>query len=214
MNAQITNNNNTAANNASGNNRTYAMVDNMLNMFTVGVACVRTNGEIMYANQAAQAMLNRCSILLAQCPHTHAEGRINDSTLRKLALDTQQTTVIRHQNIELQIQVEPFQNIVNGDADETERRHGAMLILRESGSVALPSIEQLISLYGLTQAEARLALKLCNGDTPAECAKCLNVSISTIRTQLRAVLEKTGSHRQAELLTKLLSSPSTSVRSA
>ena len=73
MNTQITNNNNTAVNDLSGNNRTYAMVDNMLNMLTVGIACIRKNGEVMYANQAAQGMLSRCGILLAQPPHALIE---------------------------------------------------------------------------------------------------------------------------------------------
>lgn len=158
MNTQITNNNNTAVNDLSGNNRTYAMVDNMLNMLTVGIACIRKNGEVMYANQAAQGMLSRCGILLAQPPHALIESKINDKTLRKLPLDKPQTTVIRHKNIELQIQVEPFQCATNENIDEAERRQGAMLILHESGSVALPSITQLIHCMALRRPRRGLRL--------------------------------------------------------
>ncbi len=201
----------TLPSNQSGASRTYAMISNMFDMLAVGIACVRINGEIMYANQAAIEMLSRAKVLLSNTEHANFDGKINDATLKKLRLGERQTTVIRLPQLELQVQVEPFHN-TGKEFDETERRNGAMLILRESGAVALPSIEQLISLYHLTQAEARLALRLCNGDAPDECADCLNVSISTIRTQLRAVLEKTNCHRQAELLTKLLSSPSASVR--
>ena len=191
--------------------RAYAMIDGMLDMLTVGVACIRINGELMYANKAALDMLNRCGTLLTNIDHPQAKDRINDSTLKKLHLDMHQTMVICNQNCELQIQVAPFRNAMADDSTTVERRRGAMLILHESGSVALPSLEQLKSLYGLTQAEARLALKLCAGNTPTECAKNMGVCITTIRTQLRALMEKTGSHRQAELLTKLLSSPSASM---
>ena len=207
---------NTSLDRRYSSGRAYAMIDGMLDMLTVGVACIRANGELMYANKAALEMLNRCGILLTNFDHFLAKEKITDSTLKKLPLDSHHTTVIRNKNCELQIQVAPFQNYVEGDfaedgSIEVERRRGAMLILHESGRVALPSLEQLKSLYGLTQAEARLALKLCAGNTPTECAKNMDVSITTIRTQLRALMEKTGSHRQAELLTKLLSSPSTSI---
>lgn len=187
------------------------MIDGMLDMLAVGVACIRINGELIYANKAAMEMLSHCGILLSGLDHAQVKDRLNSSVLKKLRLDTHHTTVIRHQNCELQVQVAPFQNRIDDDANAVERRRGAMLILHESGQVSLPLPEQLKSLYGLTQAEARLALKLCEGNTPAKCAKNMGVCITTIRTQLRALMEKTGSHRQTELISKLLSTPSASI---
>ncbi|MBE7212149.1 MAG: hypothetical protein INR65_14100 [Gluconacetobacter diazotrophicus] len=45
--------------------------------------------------------------------------------------------------------------------------------------------------FGATAAEAQVVLRLAAGDTPAEIAERRRVSLATIRTQLRAVLEKT-----------------------
>lgn len=194
-----------------GLTRKYAMLDNMFDMLTVGVACIRTNGDLMFTNRLALNMLNNCGILIGAVDNQGIEGRISDWALKKLSLDLNHTTIIRRLGFELQIQVEPFHNAASDANGEDERRQGAMLILRELGKVNIPSMQQLKSLYGFTQAEARLAIALCSGKTIHDCAEHLSVKIATVRTQLRALMEKTGSHRQAELLTKLLSASSASV---
>ena len=53
--------------------------------------------------------------------------------------------------------------------------------------------------FGLTQAEARVALAAASGNTVGETAKLLNLSPNTIKTHLRRVFAKTATARQAEL---------------
>ncbi|MBV8658281.1 MAG: hypothetical protein JO142_10700 [Burkholderiales bacterium] len=65
-------------------------------------------------------------------------------------------------------------------------------------------LEILTALYGLSPAECRLAGLLLEGYTPSESAERLDVQVSTVRTQLKSIFWKTGTHRQGELL-KLLS---------
>jgi DNA-binding CsgD family transcriptional regulator len=57
----------------------------------------------------------------------------------------------------------------------------------------------LTRLYALTPAEADLALALGAGRTLREAAEDKGVSYATARSQLYAILEKTGVHRQADL---------------
>lgn len=57
--------------------------------------------------------------------------------------------------------------------------------------------------FGLTAAEARLALILAEGPTLAEAAERLGVSVNTVRNQLRAVFDKLGLNRQSELVRAL-----------
>jgi DNA-binding CsgD family transcriptional regulator/PAS domain-containing protein len=57
--------------------------------------------------------------------------------------------------------------------------------------------------FGLTAAEARLAQALVLGKDLALIAEETRVSIATLRTQLKAVLAKTSTHRQAELVALL-----------
>ena len=58
----------------------------------------------------------------------------------------------------------------------------------------------LSELFQLSPAEHRLAELLTQGLTLEGCAARLNVSINTVRTQLRALFRKTGTTRQAQLI--------------
>lgn len=67
--------------------------------------------------------------------------------------------------------------------------------------------ERLRLLYHLTRAEARLGVLLARGLTLREAAIRLDVETSTIRTHLQRIYEKTGTHRQSELVRLLLTGP-------
>jgi DNA-binding CsgD family transcriptional regulator len=66
------------------------------------------------------------------------------------------------------------------------------------------SIDLLRCHFGLTPAEARLALHLIAGETPQSAALKLNVSYETARSHLKNIFNKTGTHRQAELVVVIL----------
>jgi DNA-binding CsgD family transcriptional regulator len=58
----------------------------------------------------------------------------------------------------------------------------------------------LTQCYGLSPAEARLAAALLGGQTPSDYAQNRGISDNTVKTQLKQVLAKTGTHRQSELV--------------
>jgi DNA-binding CsgD family transcriptional regulator len=60
-------------------------------------------------------------------------------------------------------------------------------------------LSQMMDAYGLTQAEARVALAASSGNTINETAQLLKLSPNTIKTHLRRVFAKTATGRQAEL---------------
>jgi DNA-binding CsgD family transcriptional regulator len=61
--------------------------------------------------------------------------------------------------------------------------------------------------FGLTPAEARLAVVLAQGHSLTEALKRLGVGVNTARTELKNIFGKTGTNRQAELVRLLLSAP-------
>lgn len=65
-------------------------------------------------------------------------------------------------------------------------------------------IDNLRRRFGLTRAEAILALEICKGDGRAAAAKRCGISVSTAHTHLNRIFSKTGTRRQAELLRLLL----------
>jgi DNA-binding CsgD family transcriptional regulator len=69
----------------------------------------------------------------------------------------------------------------------------------------LPDTARLRAEFGLTKAEARLALRLAAGSSLASAAQAFNVKLTTIRSQLQQVFAKTGASRQMELVAMLLS---------
>jgi DNA-binding CsgD family transcriptional regulator len=73
------------------------------------------------------------------------------------------------------------------------------------GLDGLPEAARLRLEFGLTKAEARLALCLAKGWSLATAAEAFNIKLTTIRSQLRQVFSKTGTSRQAEFVAMLLS---------
>lgn len=61
-------------------------------------------------------------------------------------------------------------------------------------------LERLAKHYCLTPAEVRVLERLSTGLTPREAADEMRVSYTTVRTHLRALFDKTGCHRQADLM--------------
>jgi len=91
------------------------------------------------------------------------------------------------------------------------RRTARDLIVRCTGVLVIspvtlpqaPPVELVQSLFDLTAAEARVARSLTAGQTVEEIAAGSGVSPNTVRTQVRGVLEKTGSRRQADAIALL-----------
>jgi DNA-binding CsgD family transcriptional regulator len=59
-------------------------------------------------------------------------------------------------------------------------------------------------MHGLTAAETRVLAHLLQGRGVPEVAGSLGVACSTVRTQVRMLLEKTGSQRQSDLVRRVL----------
>lgn len=74
----------------------------------------------------------------------------------------------------------------------------------DAGTHAAARLEAITSRFGLTPAESRLLQLLHRGRTPAEAAEQLGVCMSTVRTQVAALLGKTGARRQVDLMRLLV----------
>jgi len=80
-----------------------------------------------------------------------------------------------------------------------ERPAAALFIVDPEAQ--LPSVRDLlISVYGLTAAEADLAETLAHGCSLAAAAEAHRVSRNTVKTQLQQIFSKTDTHRQADLV--------------
>lgn len=92
---------------------------------------------------------------------------------------------------------------IRRSAHDIFTRGYALLVLTPLGGPRAPPKELMRSLFDLTAAEARVAGGVGAGETLEEIAAGGDVAITTVRSQLRRVLEKTGCGRQAELVALL-----------
>lgn len=84
-------------------------------------------------------------------------------------------------------------------ADVSMPDAAVLLFIIDPANRASVPIARVMDAYGLTQAEARVALAAATGMTIPEAAIQLSLSPNTIKTHLRKVFAKTGTSRQAEL---------------
>jgi DNA-binding CsgD family transcriptional regulator/PAS domain-containing protein len=76
----------------------------------------------------------------------------------------------------------------------------ALVVLIDPDNRPQPPKALLCNLFGLTNGEADVALRVANGQGLAPISEELSVSIATVKTHLQHVFDKTDTHRQAELV--------------
>ena len=165
-----------------------------------GGLIVSTTGHVLVANAtarhilqgmfnldaAAAADLNDCGRDVVK--HLLTRGRT------RIRLDSENWILIERDG-----QRPLIMNAVPVPVLSEEGPHSVLLLI-DLDATPLPNAATLEKIFGLTHAEARLALRLVDGLTLSEAAEMLHVSVATLRTQLKAIFHKTHTHRQAELV--------------
>jgi DNA-binding CsgD family transcriptional regulator len=92
---------------------------------------------------------------------------------------------------------------VRGSARDIFTQATALLVVTPVDRAAVPTAEVLQGLFDLTPAEARVARGIGQAETIDTLADATGVNRETVRSQLKAVLSKTGLSRQQELVSLL-----------
>src|SRR5690606_6916593 len=77
---------------------------------------------------------------------------------------------------------------------------GAALVLMRDPEARAPALALLVDLFGFTRTEAAVAGALAQGMALEAIARLLGIGLGTVRSHLKQVLAKTGTHRQAQLV--------------
>jgi DNA-binding CsgD family transcriptional regulator len=86
-----------------------------------------------------------------------------------------------------------------GAAQDVFNLARAVIIVTDPERGGSQTFHILIETFGLSAAEARLARRIGRGETLRDIASAERMSVETMRTRLKSVFGKTGTHRQAEL---------------
>ena len=75
-----------------------------------------------------------------------------------------------------------------------------MVFASKPCETSLPDTRQLRSHFGLTHTQAKFAIEIAKGEGLKACTKRLGIAMSTGRSHLRQIFQKTETRRQAELV--------------
>ncbi|OAN58365.1 helix-turn-helix transcriptional regulator [Sphingomonas sp. TDK1] len=184
----------------------------VLDRLRVGIVLSSRLGDVRWRNAAALRMLHQgasMTIVQDRLRGTSVEGRQGLARLLAARPDDRTAAACFHMRDGRHVQALalPLETLA-GDAC---RRWGdaeseVALVLIDPGQAPQLATEPVMALFGLTPAEAQLAVALSQGSSLSEYATHRGVSVGTVRVQMKRILEKTDSRRQADLVGKLYAS--------
>lgn len=174
-----------------------------------GVLLVDAQGHLRHASRAAEAMLGDGLLTSAgtlACDHADDTRALRRSVGQAAAAEAEAPgamLAIRRRSGRRPLSV-LVAALPHGDPWLQGPPASAIVIVTDPERARPAGEAELGRLYGLTPAEARTALALLDAGGLAEVAERMSVSLATVRTLLQRAFEKTGTHRQAELVRLLM----------
>lgn len=171
-----------------------------------GVVFLDDQGQVLHANPSAIRLLGdqmgRVSLGLSGSP----DGSVVNAHAQAVALSRRpHSLTIRRRGQALTLTLSPLPRaprtgphglgkLVGSLGGEAGLHHRASVVLTVTAPVGTSraSLADLARQWGLTSAEEALLRALAAGTSPADHAEGRGVKISTVRSQVRAVLEKSG----------------------
>ena len=192
----------------------------LLNRLRQGVLLVDAGARVIFANRAAEIMLRAGAGVFLGRDGLRAETRSETPVLRRMIADCAaardelggaggRLRLSRENRAPLTVLVVPHRARFSW-IDVARPR--AILFITDPEEAALVYRESLRQDFGLTPAEAGFTREVLKADGLQAAADRLGISLTTARTHLAHVFDKTGTRRQAELVRLILQSqPATRV---
>ena len=189
-----------------------------------GLVTLGVGGRIMGANAMAHTLL--ADVRLFKSPaatllFSHAATRARfvaamDRCLKDGCGETflVEATRAGARRLTMTLQPAPSDPVDRAALPDSVRGSGARLvgILAPLDCRRIPSMRQLMDVFDLAPAEARLARALASGESLDRYAAVNALAMSTVRTQMRAIFRKTETERQAEVVRLLGNIPAMRAR--
>jgi DNA-binding CsgD family transcriptional regulator len=171
-----------------------------LSMYVSGAILLKPDGQIVTANAAAQQILRSHPALFEQ----NGQLVIRRVLEAKIFAEALAAVVSNRPPILVALRNRQGAPIIAISLSCVPNGPNIMAVIADLYAKLTITIEGLRSLFGFTQAEARIAEGLANGATATSLAADLGISITTIRAHLRALLPKAGATSQTRLIAVLL----------
>jgi DNA-binding CsgD family transcriptional regulator len=180
----------------------------VLDRLSVGVVLLDRRARVIYSNAAAASLSSDDSVLCVRNGMIAARSDLHASRFASLIRSVLSGMTAASISLPRSGDGRPITVVASSvrgrDVGRFADHHmpDAAVLLLMIDPTTRPKIPSawIMEAYGLTQAEARVALAASSGTTIAETAEQLGLSSNTVKTHLRKVFDKTGVSRQAELV--------------
>jgi DNA-binding CsgD family transcriptional regulator/PAS domain-containing protein len=176
-----------------------------IDALAAGVMIVARDGRVIEANTAARAFLSEGEFIASRGGRIEAANR--DAQKRLLAAIALADSKADESGAGVAlpgIRDHGVAHVMPLGATEARMRlasdAAALIFIKARSSRTAAPLDALSALYGLTRAEANLLGEIAAGKTPEETAATLGIAVSTARTHLTRLFQKTGTARQADLI--------------
>ena len=193
--------------------RNNALVANAIfNSSPRGMIALTDDGTIAIANSAASAALEAGDAMRIRDGKLHFDDKAAGDAFAELlnrSSDLPQPDAngfVWHHALARADGARPFQLSVTVTRLPGWSRGDALadnllvMYVTDPDGIPVPTQDQLRALYGLTPAQAQLAIALWGGTSIRDAAADLSISINTARSHLRAIYEKLGVDNHAEMM--------------
>jgi DNA-binding CsgD family transcriptional regulator len=180
----------------------------MLDQIDQGLLLVRPDGEVLYANPAAlQALDSRHPLLhLGHSLHLHDARDVAPllDALADAARGARRLVNLGHGSETLAISVVPLAGPRRPDALAHLQDHpGILLVLGRRAEGAPPGLAAFAHSLGFTPTETKVLQGLYEGLRPTELGQRMGVAVSTIRTHIGSMRDKSGAGSIRELVRRV-----------
>jgi len=181
-----------------------------INALCTGLAILDTHGHVLLANAMAARLIAQCAVFKSSTPLPlllrHAPS--NDALRRAIAGAGRASSALQLRDAEARAVISAVVLPLPPSPPWNRWRRAVVLLAMDEliRSQAIPD-RWLSQMFGLTRTEASVTNWLVSGRSIDEYAQHRGVSLETARSQLKAVLSKTGMSRQAQLVAALARLP-------
>ena len=187
-----------------------------VDQLSVATIILDEKGRLLNTNALASALLKEADGLCLSGKHLRIENRSTDRELQSglasviRAQQAGETSVVKALRVPrpggrsalgLVVRPVPVSEWAEGQAGPC-----AAVFISDPEQRDSASQQTLGQLFGLTPAEANVAILLARGLSLAEVSQVQNISPHTARAQLKSIFAKTGVSRQAELVRMIIKS--------
>lgn len=189
--------------------RDAALGTELMEQLGLAVFALDRHSRVVFTNAAADSMLRQTLCVRLRHGRLTAVHTDQDATLQKTIRHVAKT----RQGVSLALRPatgappDVFLNVTFIPGQEARAVFGDAAVLvtaRQRGSEPLVTARQLQQAFGLSTAEAAVAQALIAGKAPDEYAATAGVSVNTVRTQLRAIYDKTSTRSKTEAVSTML----------